>query len=503
MERSPQLLSQRERLGFLLKDSVLYGTASAVSRAFSLVTFPLLARHFSLVEYGVLDFYWVLTSVLMILLVFGQDSAVARYFYEYGDRCVRRQLISQSLAFQGVVVAMLLPLLWANAERLVGPLIERSDSTQLFRIVLSQLPFLVLINFSQNLLKWTFSRTQFLAMSIGYTVVQASLMVVGVLVFDLGISGVLRVSMTTSAGFGALGLWFIRDWLAVPHNFQHLREMLPFAVPVGVICVAGAFSPSLERILVLRQLGAEELGLYAVGAKIAMLTGLVVSAFQTAWGPFSLSLFRQADAALTYNRVLKVFALGICLYVLALTLVAQPVIHLLASDRYAGAATVVFPLAMGLAIQATGWITEVGISLSKRTYLNLYSCGLGLAVTFVGILVLAPHFGLLGVGLGVVLGHTVKVIASAWLAQLAFPLPWKYGPVVLVMGLTVSIGLTANWLGVYWGSQARTISLVLGLLTVLGVGWGVLLDPSDRRGLVLMIRSRLRARHSLIPSPEE
>lgn len=488
--RSPRGLSQRGRLGFLLKDSALYGGAAAISKAFALITFPLLARHFRVAEYGVLDYYMVLAGFLATFFIFGQDSAVARFFYEHEETAERRQLISQSLLFQVVGLALFLPLLWFGAEWLTTLLIAAPDRVFLFKIVLLQLPFLLLINFSQNLLKWTFARARFLTMSLGFTVVQATLLVIAVLVFNVGIQGVLLVSLTTSALFGALGLFFVRQWLTRPKDFRRLREMLPFAIPYGVICVAAAFSPTLERTLTATLLGAEDLGLYAAATKIAMLIGLLVSAFQTAWGPFSLSIHKQPDAGHTYNWVLKLFALGMCVAALVLTLLAQPLIHFLATDRYSGAAIVVFPLAMGLAIQATSWITEIGISISKRSYLSLYSYSAAIAVTPAGIWLLAPEFGLLGVGMSVLLGYLIKAVISSWLGQRAYRLPWHYAPVILLMSATLVLGLVATWVGQQFGSAANSLVLGVNLFVVLLMGWGLLLDKSEQGRVIALVRGR-------------
>ena len=485
---TPAVLSLRGRLGFLLKDSVLYGGAAAVSKAFALITFPLLARYFSLAEYGVLDFFLVLSGFLVTLFVFGQDSAVARFFYELEDADERRQVISQSLAFQLLGLLLLLPPLWWGGAWMPRFFIEFDDVEWLFRIVLLQLPLLLLINFSQNLLKWTFARARFLIMSLGYTLVQAGLLLVAVLVLGVGIQGVLLVSLCTSLLFGMLGLYFVRGWLSRPKSFRRLREMLPFAIPYGVICVVAAFSPALERSLTDQLLGAEDLGLYAAGTKIAMLVGMVVSAFQTAWGPFSLSLYKQSEAAQTYNWVLKIFALGMCMLTLALTLVARPLIHLLASDRYSGAAELVFPLAMGLAIQATGWITEIGIGIAKRSYLNLYAYGVALAATLGGILLLAPALGLMGVGLGVMIGHVARASMSSWLAQQAYPLPWRYRPVLAVFGLTLLFGVAAAWARQRWGMQAQTSILMLGLLTTAIAGWHILFARAEQEHLLDIMR---------------
>lgn len=489
---SPADLSLNGRLRFLLKDAAIYGGAAAISKAFALITFPLLARHFSVAEYGVLDYYLVLASLLAIFFIFGQDSAVARFFYEHEHTAARRQLISQSLVFQLAGLALLLPLLWLSADWLTTRLIAAPDSGLLFKIVLLQLPFLLLINFSQNLLKWTFARTRFLTMSLGFTVVQASLLVIAVLVFEVGILGVLLVSLTTSTVFGALGLFFVRQWLVRPRDFQYLREMLPFAIPCGLIGVAGAFSPVLERNLTHDLLGVEELGLYAAATKIAMVMGLLVSAFQTAWGPFSLALFKQVDAGATYNWAFKLFALGACVAALLITLLAHPLIQFLATDRYSNALIVVFPLAMGHAIQATSRITVIGIAISKRSYLNLYANSVAIAATLAGIWFLAPLCGLLGIGLGVLLGHIVTALISSWMAQRAYRIPWHYSPVILLMSVTLVIGLVATSLGQFYGRGVSNLALVAGLLSIMLLGWGLVLNKSVRQRVATAAHNRWR-----------
>jgi len=367
---------------------------------------------------------------------------------------------------------------------LIELLISTTNQVVLFKIVLLQLPFLLLINFSQNLLKWTFSRTRFLIMSLGGTFVQVSMLLVALLYFDVGIEGVLLVSLASGAIFGALGIFFVRKWLTVPTQFNHLRKLLPFAIPYGVICIAGAFSPALERTLTISLLGIESLGLYAVGVKIAMLIGMLSSAFQTAWGPFSLSLYKRDDSINIYNWVLKLFAITVCVAVLTLTLVAQPVIVLLATERFLGAEVVVFPLAMGLAIQATGWITEIGISISKRSYLSLYAYLVEILVTLAAIFICAPLFGLFGIAFGVLSGQIVKTMTASWLAQKAYPLAWQYFPVVILMLFTTVSGLASSWMAKNFGLFVGNLMLVGAIFLVMGVGWRILFSQAEQERLL-------------------
>jgi O-antigen/teichoic acid export membrane protein len=481
--RSPRELTQRGRVGFLLRDSALYGGAAALSKAFSLITFPLLARHFSTADYGVVDFFGVLGTLLAILIIFGQDSAVARFFYEHEEFEQRQQLISVSLGFQLLLVAVLVPVLWIAAPRITGTglLVDAPGGQTLFRLVLLQAPFLVLMSFSQNLLKWTFERTKFLIVSIGLMLTMVSLIAVGVLWLQIHIAGLLLIGLSANAVFGLLGLFFVRQWLVIPQRFGYLRELLPYAVPLGVICTVGAFVPTVERWLIADLLGSEDLGLYAAGMRIAMLVTLFVGAFQTAWGPFSLSLYKQADAVETYNWVMKGFVLAMLLLVFALAGVAHPLIVLLASERYALGALVVFPIALGLAVQAISWITEIGIGLSKRSYLHIYAYVAYVVVTVGGILLLAPRLGLTGVALGVALGYLTKAGTATWLAQRAYPMEWAFGRVGRVLALSLVFGVLGLWTAHRHGPWLGAGMYGVGFLVLALTGAFVLFSQDERQ----------------------
>jgi O-antigen/teichoic acid export membrane protein len=471
---------------------LLYGGASAISRAFALITFPLLSRHFSEAEYGQLDFFMVLANLLALAVIFGQDSAVGRFFFEDEDPEQRRSVVSQSLILQFGFCLLLVPLLWLATDS-VSPWLVKHEQRELFyKLVLLQLPFIVAINFSVNLLKYSFARVPFIVMSLGSTAVQAAALVIGIKYFDAGIREILLIGLGVSIFFGGLGLYLIRHWLAWPGKLNKVREMILFAIPFGMICVMSAFSPTLERSLTESLLGGPSLGHYAVGVKIAMLMGLLISAFQTAWAPFSLSLFKQSDAAETFNWVLKVFALGSCAMAFVLAITSSFLIQFLSSDRYAAANVVVFPLAIGLAIQGTSWITEIGISISRKSYLGLYGYLCMIGITLLLISWLTPLLGLFGVALGVLGGHICKAIVASWLAQRAFPLAWSYRPVVALYCFSLIVGLSGSVIAAQYPGHWPSLIYIAGLVLLLLMGTWVLFSAADRAKMKQLVLARLR-----------
>lgn len=478
------------RLRFLAKDSAIYGFGGALNKAITLITFPILARHFSVGDFGVIDLLNTLIVLVITLLVFGQDSAVARYFYEHDDDATRRQVVSQSFALQLGILALVVPLLLMLSEPLARLLDSGEDGLKIVRLMILQAPFFLLINFSQGILKWTFKRWHFLLISVGSTLGTLAGLLIALALSDLSVVELFTIYLAVRAVFGLIGLWFVRQWLTRPAGFGHLRQLIPFAVPFGIICVANSALPFLERNIVASLIGTEALGRFAAGAKVAMLIGMVINAFETSWGPFSLSTFREPDAARTFRVVFKLVAAGLCAVTLLLTAIGDLVVVVLGSSKYEGAGVVVFALTMGLAIQAIGAVTEVGIVFSKRSHLKLYAYGVGLAVAAVAMPVLGTRYGIVGVAWGSLASYACKALVEGWLGQRAHQIEWRYAGPVSICVLTLLIGLAHQaWFdnAVIFG--VRWIPLV-GLAALVAAVWFVFLDPHDRTHVAARWRTR-------------
>ncbi|MBT4764642.1 oligosaccharide flippase family protein, partial [bacterium] len=223
------------RVQFLAKDSILYGVASAVHKIFAIITLPVLTRYFSVEEYGVIDLYVLISGLLVTVFVFGQDSAVARFFYENENENERKSMISRSLLYQALLLLLFLPILWNYSDYFANQIHGSSHSSDIFRLVIIQLPFMLLVNFSQNLLKWTFERKQFLIITLGFVVFNMTLLVLGVTLYEINIVDVFMISLVTYIVFGLLGLFFVGSWLIVPKGLGNLNEVILLALPFGIV----------------------------------------------------------------------------------------------------------------------------------------------------------------------------------------------------------------------------------------------------------------------------
>lgn len=441
---SPAKLIPLERFKFLLRDTFIFGLAQGLSRSFALITFPILSRNLNVSDYGLLDLFLTISGFIVIFLIFGQDSAVARYFYDTDKNKIRKQIISQSLLIQILLSLIILPIL-AFINKNLEEFFNIQNFYSYFSIILMTIPCMVIINFSQNILKWTFERKNFLFLTIGFSFTQATLLIIGVFYLDFNVTTALTINLLSNIIFALLGIIFVRKWITFKYKKLYANKLIIFAIPVGMACIIESFLPVIERQLIVKYLNFYDLGIYAAASKIAMIIALFIGAFQICWDPMAVAIFKEKNAYKTYNHVSKNFCALICIMVLIIDFISKDLIILFASERYEASSFIVFPLCMAFGVQSLGGITEIGISLSKRTYLLFIPYFFFLLTFFITFFYFIPIFGILGIAFSMLVSQIVKTITSSFIAQIIFPIAWDYRPLLILPLITITVGTVSNY----------------------------------------------------------
>lgn len=476
------------RLKFLFRDSVLYGGASAVNSLITLFTLPILTRVFATGEYGAVDAITVLGSIFVVTIRMGQDSAVARFFYDTEDHEERRNIVSESLLVQMVLCLTIVVLLLIFADSVVTRIIAVPQYARAFRVLVITFPFVTIVFFCRNLLKWTFARGQFIWLSLGSTALVVLLTLVMTVVFHRGVVGVFLAQLLGMSASALAGLYFCRSYFVWPRTFRHGRQMLMFGWPYMIVAVATTVIPAVDRIFITNYLNLEAMGVYAVGYKFAFFLMLPITAFQTAWAPFGLAIYKEANAHETYNRVLVYWVSAISLVAFALVAGAEPIIIVGASARYAAGRVVVLPVVFGLVMESTAWITGIGLDLSKKTYFNALSYFIGLIVSTLAIWLTIRPLGIVGVAYGMMAGRVAQALTYSSFAYRVYPLRFGLKTPLAVLGATFIVSSLAQ--AVSTSSLIYYVSLRLLLFLILvAIIWKGVITAGERRSIVRECKS--------------
>jgi O-antigen/teichoic acid export membrane protein len=262
-------------------------------------------------------------------------------------------------------------------------------------VTLAGVPAALAALFLQSVLLGEGRMVAYNAIEVGQAALTLATLVVGLLAFDLSITGVLAV-LTASRYAATLGyLAALRTGRRVPDRAL-ARRMLAYGTRIYVALLVSFLVIRLDLLLVNSYLGATEAGLYSVAATLA--DGMFVLPMVVGLNLFA-RVARTGDhlgTAAVFRSVAVLYGL-LCLVTIPL---AEPGIRLFFGDDFAGATDLYY------------WLLPGIFSLGMLTILSQHFAGRGfpteaMAIWFVGL------------GLNIAINITFLPGRGAWVASLA------------------------------------------------------------------------------------
>lgn len=472
------------RLRQLGKDSLVYGVGGIMAKGIGIFLLPIYTRIFTPLEYGTIEMLSVLSSFLSAFLVMGMDSAQSFFFFERKDGGKREQakVVSAILQWRltwGVVAVLAAT---ACAPLLNAWLFDGQLTWYYFAFAFAGALFAQVMGQSVEIFRLLYRPWPYTAIMLAHTIFSAALVVTLVLVYDWGIMAFIVGSMAASFVVAGVGWYLVRDYL----DFGGLHtgwwpRLLRFGAPLLPAGLAMYGMETSGRWFLQYYHGPESLGLYAVGARFAMLLALAVQVFRTAWWPIALDSMHSDDGPETFRMIARLYlGFGVAAVVL-LALLAPWLVRLLAGPEFQGSWQVIGVLAWQSLFYGFFLVASAGLWKAEKTFLTAYLMG-GAAVLNIALnILLVPPFGGMGAAVATALTFFVWVCASLYVSERLWPVRYPF----TVLGAQVAFGvIIVAWLIVGDGGQLPrvVISVVAaGILSFFAV------DGAQRRRFLTLV----------------
>ena len=198
----------------------------------------------------------------------------------------------------------------------------------------------------------------------------------------------------------------------------------------------------VDRLIILRSLGAAEAGLYSLGVKFAQAVNVLVRGFQLAWPPLAYSIRDDGEARRVYATVVTLFVAGCAWVVAGMWLFSRWIVRALAAPEFFDSYEVIGLIATAVTLYALYLVLVVILGRTGRTEFNLPAAIGALVVNVALNLLLVPPLGIVGAGLALVASYLVVLGLMYVFTQRLFPVPYEWGRllrVVLIVAAVVGI----------------------------------------------------------------
>jgi O-antigen/teichoic acid export membrane protein len=471
-----------------------YTASSVLSKLIAVFLLPVYTGALSPADYGAAEVMLASVIAASIVIRLGLIEALLRFYYLADED--RRQVVKSGFAalFWATTAGALVAL--AFAEPLSEALLDRPDA-ELARLAVLGLWTLTLWEYALTLLRVDERAHAYFTLTALNVLATIPVTVYLLVVADQGASGILLGTFGTGAVFLAGLLWQQRRRLSLRFDPALLRRMTRFGLPTMPAELSLYSLNFIDRILIVRLAGLAEAGLYALAIKFAQGLNVVARGFQLAWPPLAYSIADDEEARRAYSLVFTWFAAVCAFGVAGLWLLARWIVDLLAAPEYFESFEAVGLLATGVALYALYLVLVVILGRTGRTEFNLPATLAGTAVNIVLNLVLIPPLGFVGAGVALVASYFVVLVLMYALTERLFPVPYEWGRLALLFGVTAATVAAGELLLPTSGAGGFVLRTLLWLALPAILLAGGFLTRAERAGLRVMlspsaVRARLR-----------
>ena len=406
-----------------LKQSAYYAIGILMMKGVSLMMLPYITHKMTLAEYGSLEAIVLLVDIGTILFSFGIVESMYRYVgVAVGDE--KRKLISNCFTLSLVVCLLGCMLVGLSMPLL---LLILPVEFQPYQIALLLFPMALdgIISIPLTLMRMNELAKPFCQLNVLKTGVQA-VMTFMLLEAGYGIDGVLISSAVSSVVLMLCLMRYQWQQMGSLGCLKHSAKILKFGLPTLVGGASIYMVTGLDRWVMVTFIGVEELAVYAVSGKFALILGLLLQPYALWWFPNRVVILQQpggskmcADKALTgVNFAIVLGGLMI--------LTVPGFISLILPSSYHQAGVIVVALLAIAVIKSAGDYLNLGCFSGHSSQSQMWIQGGCAVLAAIGYFTITPIYGVWGVIAVLCAIYTLRLLLLYFVSQSMERLPYEH-----------------------------------------------------------------------------
>ena len=434
-----------------------FSVGPIATAALGLITVPLVAWVFTPEDVGRLYILQVVISFSVLLFTLGLDQAYVREFYESPSQAV----LLKNTFLPGVIFLAIAAVPAAALAEKLSYWLFGVASPFYFWATLGCVMAAFISRFLSLILRM---QERAMAFSMSQVIPKAIFVVLIALIVLAGFpTHFLQLQFTLLVSTVAVLLIYAwnthRQWipaLRASVDIKQLRFMLGYSVPL-IFAGLAYWGLSATSALALRTLSSfRELGIYSVAMSVAGVAIIFQSIFSVIWAPV---VYKWAANGTDMSRVDRVArqALAVVCGIFVLCGIFSWLADYVLPSQYAAVKYLVMCSIAQPLLYTLSEVTGVGIGITRRTMLSLWSTVAALLANLVLNILLVPSLGASGAVIANALAYLVFFLARTESSAYVWRrLPWVrlYSFVIIAISLsvlTVTFGpTTGNLYSVIW-----------------------------------------------------
>ena len=413
----------------LLSDSAVYGLGGILIKAIAFFTLPIYTKIFTPEQYGIIEMFSTIGGILSIFMTMGLDSAQSYYFMEAKNKKTYdiKEITTSILGLRIVLGIGVIGIVSIFAPFILNFAFDTKLPVIYLVIVASSIFFANLISQSLEIFRLIYKPWHYIGLSFIQTIFNIGFILYFAYFLKMDIYGYLLGNLIASFIVMFLGWIATKDY----RYFKSLRidlwkEFLKFGVPLVPAGFAIWIMQASDRWFVMKMLSSYELGIYAVGAKFAMLIALAVEVFRKAWWPIAMDMLHKPQGSEFIRKISFWYILLGSVATVILALIAPYLVKYLVDEKYYESYKIIGVLGWSGVFYGFYLISELGIFKSKKTYYSILTNFIGAVLNMILNYFLIKLYGLIGAAYATIISLMVANIIGMNISNKFLYVKWQW-----------------------------------------------------------------------------
>jgi O-antigen/teichoic acid export membrane protein len=298
----------------LLSSTVLYGIADIIVLAVGgFLLLPLYTRTLSQEEFGIYVIFRANTEIFTYLLFFGLPSAVGRLYFEYKKVNQHVEYMSSVVMFFLIILITfsIVLLIWGDILWMMLSPGAPVEPYLGFSMALAAIGFYAAIG--SIWLRMEGRVIVFIALQVAASLVLAAVAVTNLVVFDIGLSGLLYALLSSAACSALVLPWLFGLRFRPMIRWVHIAESLHYAVPIVIGYVAYFVLNRMSTVILQHHVGVDQVAIFGLAQQLSMIVTIAATAFGKALQPvvFAVDPVKAAELMEHTGKIFMMLMYGI------------------------------------------------------------------------------------------------------------------------------------------------------------------------------------------------
>ena len=468
-----------------IKNSFIYTVGALLTRGIGIILIPIYTRYLTPTEYGVVDLFMILGSIVSLTIALEIFQAVARLYPE-AEESTKKYYVSTAFWFTVFVYLLYFVISIIYADFFTIILLDDISYLNVYYLATGAITTSGFFYFTSNQLKWQLLPKKAIIVSILNLSIIAVISLYLLVFLNLKVESMFIAQIFANIIASGFSIYYARENYKFIFIYTKLKEMIELSFPLVFSSVSIFFALFIDRMLIKEFMGLEELGVYGLAYKFAAITSLVMIGFQSSLTPLVYRNYKEDSTPETISKLFNVFTILALVIVSGSILFSKELVLLMSTKDYYAAAPLI-PIIVMAVFFSNMYIFAPGLGIAKKSKIITVISLINVFINGLLNYILIPIFGLEGAALATLVSSIIVFFVYVSVSSRYYFIPYDskklLGNFLMLVVITYTTNLLLNEITIF----NFTLKLIV-LCLVSFVSMYTLLSKDNMNKILEMIK---------------